>query len=639
MKQIGGFSGCIPNGIPLKSRAKFNRISEIEGNMGVFRKNSKFLIAALLPGLAVGCTTTKYRERADREVYEAIASKRTRVPGLVGDLSIEQTDDFRLQGLPKNEVELDYLGELGEAEVGANVLSLEKALEVAFNYSRTHQNRKESLYLEALNLTLDRYRFSPIFSGRLSGEFQRDTVQVERLSGAAQDAIAFPGLFADIGELTGAPGDLINAYANLIDQAAFATGLQDTHTAVFEDQSVRGTTQFGVDMLLKGGGRIALGITGNFLRFVTGAPRENAATTLTASITQPILQGAGRKVAQESLTQAERDLLYELRDFTRFRKEFSVQIASTYYSVLQARDRVRNDWLGLQNFELSARRGRAMAEEGRTSQADLGRLEQQVLNAESRWIGSVRAYERQLDQFKILLGLSTDAPVILDDLEFEVLTERGIIHPELSAEDAITIALGTRLDLYTQRELVEDADRRVFVAANALKPGLDLFLAADVNNRNPNQPFEYDFDRIIVTGGADIELPLDRKAERNAYRASLIQFERFKRDLELAEDNVKLDVRDAWRSLDEARRNYEIRLQGVELNQRRVEEQELLSELGRADAINLVDATNDLISAQNDLTAALISHRIAYLQFWRDIGILFIKENGQWEEIVDVDQS
>ena len=34
-------------------------------------------------------------------------------------------------------------------------------------------------------------------------------------------------------------------------------------------------------------------------------------------------------------------------------------------------------------------------------------------------------------------------------------------------------------------------------------------------------------------------------------------------------------------------------------------------------------------------TQALVTHTIARLQFWNNMGILYIKENGQWEEIRD----
>jgi hypothetical protein len=48
-----------------------------------------------------------------------------------------------------------------------------------------------------------------------------------------------------------------------------------------------------------------------------------------------------------------------------------------------------------------------------------------------------------------------------------------------------------------------------------------------------------------------------------------------------------------------------------------------------------VDSQNDLINSKNQLTQALVTHMIARLQFWNNMGILYIKDNGQWEEVQD----
>ena len=69
------------------------------------------------------------------------------------------------------------------------------------------------------------------------------------------------------------------------------------------------------------------------------------------------------------------------------------------------------------------------------------------------------------------------------------------------------------------------------------------------------------------------------------------------------------------------------------MSERRVEEQELRAQVGRGTARDLVDAQIDLISQRNLLTQALIAHTIARLQFWNDMGILYIKDHGQWEEM------
>jgi outer membrane protein TolC len=181
--------------------------------------------------------------------------------------------------------------------------------------------------------------------------------------------------------------------------------------------------------------------------------------------------------------------------------------------------------------------------------------------------------------------------------------------------------------------------RKVVVAANALKPQLDVLANVTIPSRGKDRLDGLDLDHSQWNAGLNVDPGLDRKAERNSYRASLIAYERAKREKDLAEDQVKLEVRDAWRSLDQAKRSYEIAIEGVKLNERRVEEQDLLAELGKATALNRVDAQNDLTQAENNRTAALVGHTIARLEFWRDMGILFIKEDGQWEEITDVQQS
>jgi len=73
----------------------------------------------------------------------------------------------------------------------------------------------------------------------------------------------------------------------------------------------------------------------------------------------------------------------------------------------------------------------------------------------------------------------------------------------------------------------------------------------------------------------------------------------------------------------------------VELAERRVEEQDLLAELGRGRAQDQVDAQNDLTDAKNQRTQTLVDHTMARLRFWEHMGILFIQEDGRWEDVSD----
>jgi len=572
--------------------------------------------------LLSACSTTHYRESADKEVYNILAEKSPGVPGMVDDVNIDVVPAPDLSALATINEQYEFLGpEVNE--VGASLVSLEKALDLAFTQSREYKSRKEQLYLTALALTLDRHQFAPIFTGEVSATHIWDSTEVTDTI-AAVDTMAGPAAV------------LLQQYADAVDSSGVMTrgvGLGSDTIRITEGEA---TVSLGFDKLLRSGGRIATDITTGFFEFLGGGGGDSAITAITGTFVQPLLRGAGRNVTMEFLTQSERDVLYELRDFTNFRKDFAVRVASQYYTVLRARDATKNNYAGLLAFNLNLEREQAFQEEGLRTASDVARLRESQLQRELSWTNSARAYTQALDNFKIQLGLPVDTRIVLDQAELESLLQKGVKLPAVSPEEATQVALVTRLDLYTQNDIVDDADRRIKVAANALKAQLDLVLTGRVNSQGDNRFASIDFDRSRWTAGAVLELPLDQKAERNAYRRSLIDYELAVRNASLAEDNVKLDVRNSYRSLLQAQKDFEISQIQVDLNERRVEEEKLRAELGLGDIIDLVDAQNSLTSAQTGVTGAIVDYQISLLEFWRDLGILYVKENGMWEEISDV---
>ena len=89
---------------------------------------------------------------------------------------------------------------------------------------------------------------------------------------------------------------------------------------------------------------------------------------------------------------------------------------------------------------------------------------------------------------------------------------------------------------------IEDATRQIEVAKNGLLPGLDVSLDYNsVSDPGDTTP-AINWDRRRWSSSVDVDLPLDRKAERNIYRASLIDLERAKRNKELAYDRARLET-------------------------------------------------------------------------------------------------
>lgn len=542
--------------------------------------------------LFAACASNSYKQSADNESYQAISIKSDQVPGMSQQVIVDEEKEVNLEAFAINEESFDFLDEEAASEIGSRILSLNSVLDLAFQHSKDYQTQKERLYLEALALTFDRYQYTPRFSASVGGDYVWD----------AQDQFV-----VDMQSLTG--------MENISTSESFEAG-----------------TSLGARYLLKSGGEIALNLTSNFTRFLTGDVSEIGTSALIGSFTQPLLRGFGSDIETENLMQAERDLLYQLREFTRFRKSFAVRVASDYYSVLLNRETAKNNFAGLQANNLSLEREQAFQAEGLTTLLEVGRLEQSALQADLRWTSSITRYKRSLDNFKILIGLDADDSIILDDKEMTLITESGMASPDIDLDLATELAVQTRLDLYTQLDRVQDSARKIEVAANAMNPALDFSLVASIPDSSSGNLGELDFENAVYRAGLDIDLPLSNKLERNNYRRSLIDYDASTRDYLLALDQVKLDVLDTWRRMSEASKSYDINVASVTINERRVEEAELRAELGLGDIQDTVDSQNDLTSARTELASTIVEHNIAKLEFWRDVGLLYVNDNGQWEE-------
>jgi hypothetical protein len=213
---------------------------------------------------------------------------------------------------------------------------------------------------------------------------------------------------------------------------------------------------------------------------------------------------------------------------------------------------------------------------------------------------------------------------------------------------ATRTALTNRLDLMNARALVVDAWRQIAIFANALLGTINVEYHLDSftpfgqakplafgGTRNRNQ--------LIVNA----EPPLIRKNERNNYRASLIAYQRRRRELMEAEDLVLQGVRGEIRQLRVLAQNYKIQQRQVELAYLTVENSlDVFSAPpgatgvvagGASSAVQAATLTNQLLGAQGRLPAAqnqLLTVWTSYLQtrfqLYRDIELMPLDFRGVW---------
>jgi len=554
-----------------------------------------------LTALVAGCSSGYYTQDADHEVYGIVADKNAQALGSVREQFTVQPNpnvpallEQTRQKPPAPAVPVKAGAEAAqpatlETSIPENLpppvpepgpdavrLTVADAMRVAVGASRDYQTQKETVYLSALALTFQRYLFRP---------------------------------------------------------QPFATGTVDyasEHDGANRVRSWDPGADVGVSQALADGAVVAgsLGVTA--LKFLNRQLGDTVDSTLNFSLSQPLWRGAGRRIVQENLLQAERNALYAIRTFARFEQTFAVNVASEYLQVLQQRDAVLNSWESYLSLKRGRERAEWLAKAELQAEFEVDQARQSELSAYNRWVVERENYVNAVDSFKIMLGIPVTTEIALEPAEFGRLSAGGLRQPDLLLPDAIDKALTTRLDLANTREGLEDAGRRILIAEDGLKGDVDLVASIGYASRADRpQSARIQLSRGDYAVGFDIDLPVDRLQERNALRETQLAQQVATRALERQRDDVILAVRRAHRRLRQAHESYQIQQRSVTLAERRVESTQLLLQAGRAKQRDVLEAESDLLGARNNLTTALVTHTIAGLEFERDTGTLLVDEEGQ----------
>jgi len=595
------------------------------------------MLLVLLIIVPPGCRSpAEHRSEADKVAAEIITTKQKEALGKTEPFSIERPSDILRRrlleqqnltvssnasfGVDKLEPvehwpDQDYLqpklsGGSQDIRVEPNKpvkLTLLQALQVGARNSLEYQSRKEAVFREALALDLTRHNFENIFNASANSNLSTDTTD---------------------------------------------TFWENDATA-----GVRRTLKNGIDM--------STSIAINLFNLLSHGGSSTMGLSADTSISIPLMRGSGEHIAAEPLTQAERNVIYELWNFERYKRNFAVSVAREYFNVLRQMDEVKNAEDNYRSAVASSRWSRRRADAGRIREIEVDQAIQRELGARNNWISAQERLKTMLDSFKNTIGLPTDAMIELDPNDLVQLRGRASSILEemraasrqeasetappadapielvpVSDEDAgpfeideslaVKLALENRLDLQSAIGSVYDAQREVIVKADALKA--DLTLGGTGRVSDTDEQGRIRFDRGQYAALLTLDLPVERTRERNDYRNSLLNLEQAVRNVQSLEDQIKLSIRSELRNLLESRESLKIQAQAVVVAEKRVRANTLFLEAGRTEIRYLLESQDSLLAAQNSLTRAVVDYRIAELELQRDLGLLKVNEQGLWRE-------
>ncbi len=498
------------------------------------------------------------RADADREIYAIVEKRRAALGSNERTFTIEPNPDSLRRKLERGDVE------------NLAPLSLAQCLDIAAENSRDFQDQRETFYLSALDLTLERYRFAYQESGTMGA----------LLSGDGDGA-------------TDASGD----------------------------------ANFGLRKLLGTGAAIVGNIGLSVARDLTRADAFNLVTNASLAITQPLLAGSNPRIVREPLTQAERNVVYAARSYERFRRTYAVDVSSRVYRILQQADSVVNEESNYKNLQILRARNEALAEAGRLSAIEVDQARQQELSSKNRLVTQRQRYESLLNDFKIFLGLPVPIKLTIDYGELERLTAQEPETFDLDVAKLDEIALKQRLDFQTVLDRKDDSERGAEVDADALRSRLAISSSVNAASQS-GRPLDVRAKGIDWQLGLNADIALDRFPERNRYRQSLIQVEGARRDVEQRGDSIRSEIRNDLGDTAATLEGYNIQRLSVAVAQRRIESAAMNLQAGRATTRDLLEAQSSSVDAKNAATAALINYQLARLALFLDLELLRVDEKG-----------
>jgi outer membrane protein TolC len=265
-------------------------------------------------------------------------------------------------------------------------LNRNKSMELALLHGRDYQSEIESVYLNSLPVALERFAFDTQWHGGLG-------LTATRL------------------------GD-----GNQPNGARLLTG----------------TDSLGFSRQFASGGQLLADFSNAMVWEYSGGT-TSATSLLSFQFLQPLMRRAFREIQLEPLTQSERNLLYSVRDFARFRQTFYVNTVGTggYLGLLGVAQAIRNQESNLQSLRRNLEEHEALAAAGLVSQFQVDQVYQDYEQGRLSLLTAQLAYATALDSFKIQIGLPPTLSADIDDSDLRQFALNNPALEELTQQNEV----------------------------------------------------------------------------------------------------------------------------------------------------------------------------------------------------------
>lgn len=395
--------------------------------------------------------------------------------------------------------------------------------------------------------------------------------------------------------------------------------------------SLTRTTDFnaGVGGKLWTGARYDLGVDANKLKTSSPAQIINPAYSFepTATLTQPLLRGAGIAVNRAGIVIAQNNLQISEKNFRDAAMDIISRTLAAYYDLYYTRALYSIEADTLERTRQLLEINRKRYAKGLISSVDALETETAVAERQKRVIAAEAAMQTAEDALKLVTNLTEDPA--LWNARVELLEEPALSLQRIDLLQSLERAFENRPDYQAMKLALANREIQIQVTRNGLLPTVDLVGSFGLNGlgedmQDAMNEANLDYKDWLV--GVRLTVPWGR-GDRAKYDKSKLEKMQAILELKRLEQEIVFAIRNRARDVDIQYRQTEAAQSALKMESQNYDAQHERYAAGQVSTHDILDYQNRLASARLDYIKAMIDYQVTLIRLDQAEGVTLAKNN------------
>jgi outer membrane protein TolC len=376
------------------------------------------------------------------------------------------------------------------------------------------------------------------------------------------------------------------------------------------------------------------------------------------TVGQKLLRDRGRRINMRQIIAAENN---ERNAQTQFEIQITnllVQAQKTYWDLVFATEDLKVKQRSLDVAKITLDQNRMKVEIGTLARIEVKQTESEVANRRQQLIQSEGSVTLNEDQIKKMVSSETDPRLFLVRLSTQESPRRPTAVNVPTLEEAVRVALENRPELRQTALELQNRDLDVDYAKNQKLPILDVTASYTQNGVGGTQTirgsqigspiievrpggifdafgqlFSYNYGGYSM--GFSFTLPLSNRAANADYERALNERRITESRLNVARQQVALEVRNALSAIAQAQASIENAQVARELAIERLRAEETKFELGTSTLRIVLEEQRNLAQAETGELQTLVTFTKALVDLDRAMGLTLLRNNVQIDRALE----